>query len=146
MALEKGWDEYRSRWHKPAGSGTRHPVAVIGAGPAGLAAGYFLARAGHPVTLFEREANAGAWCEYHSAVPHSRRAYRTRYRFCVPPRRQSCLRLRSASERGKTAAEGFHYVLVGTGTDKNSGVKLGGDNQNVLNRCSSCASLTAAPS
>lgn len=32
---------------------------MIGAGPAGLAAGYFLARAGHPVTLFEREANAG---------------------------------------------------------------------------------------
>lgn len=55
----KGWDEYKQRWHKPAGSGSRHPVAVIGAGPAGLAAGYFLARAGHPVTLFEREANAG---------------------------------------------------------------------------------------
>ena len=59
VALEKGWDEYKQRWHKPAGSGSRHPVAVIGAGPAGLAAGYFLARAGHPVTLFEREANAG---------------------------------------------------------------------------------------
>ncbi|MEN1585793.1 FAD-dependent oxidoreductase, partial [Pseudomonas aeruginosa] len=57
VALEKGWDEYKQRWHKPAGSGSRHPVAVIGAGPAGLAAGYFLARAGHPVTLFEREAN-----------------------------------------------------------------------------------------
>ncbi|WP_034917771.1 putative selenate reductase subunit YgfK [Erwinia sp. 9145] len=59
IALEKGWEAYRQRWHKPAGSGNRHPVAVIGAGPAGLAAGYFLARAGHPVTLFEREAGAG---------------------------------------------------------------------------------------
>jgi putative selenate reductase len=31
----------------------------------------------------------------------------------------------------KLQAKGFRYVLVGTGTDKNSGVKLGGDNQNV---------------
>ena len=59
VALEKGWEEYQKRWHKPAGSGAMHPVAVIGAGPAGLVAGYFLARAGHSVTLFEREASAG---------------------------------------------------------------------------------------
>jgi putative selenate reductase len=26
---------------------------------------------------------------------------------------------------------GYHYVLIGTGTDKNSGVKLGGDNPNI---------------
>ncbi|XNM76549.1 hypothetical protein ACLK19_19170 [Escherichia coli] len=37
VALEKGWDGYKRRWHKPVGSGLRHPVAVIGAGPAGLA-------------------------------------------------------------------------------------------------------------
>ncbi len=41
IALEKGWQEYKQRWHKPAGTGTRHPVAIIGAGPAGLSAGYF---------------------------------------------------------------------------------------------------------
>ncbi|MEW5291106.1 putative selenate reductase subunit YgfK [Erwinia papayae] len=59
ITLEKGWQGYRQRWHKPAGSGDSPPVAVLGAGPAGLAAGYFLARAGHPVTLFEREESAG---------------------------------------------------------------------------------------
>lgn len=59
IALEKGWEEYRRRWCRPAGSGHRHPVAVLGAGPAGLATGYFLARAGHPVTVFEREPSAG---------------------------------------------------------------------------------------
>ena len=44
VALEKGWDEYRSRWHKPAGSSSRHAVAVIGMGPAGLSPGISGAR------------------------------------------------------------------------------------------------------
>src|SRR5215210_5712935 len=36
-----------------------HPVAVIGGGPAGMAAAARLAKAGHPVELFEREAALG---------------------------------------------------------------------------------------
>lgn len=35
------------------------PVAVIGAGPSGLSAAYFLAKKGFPVTVFEKEAKAG---------------------------------------------------------------------------------------
>ena len=132
IALEKGWEEYQQRWHKPAGSGTRHPVAVIGAGPAGLAAGYFLARAGHPVTLFEREANAGGVVRNIIAqfripaelVEHDidfviRHGVNLVYG-CDPHLSVE-----------KLQQEGFHYVLVGTGTDKNSGVPLGGDNPNV---------------
>lgn len=132
VALEKGWDEYRSRWHKPAGSGSLHPVAVIGAGPAGLAAGYFLARAGHPVTVFEREANAGGVVQ--NIIPQFRIpgeliqhdidfvvAHGVKIEYGCDPHLSV----------EKLQAEGFRYVLVGTGTDKNSGVKLRGDNQNV---------------
>ncbi len=41
----KQWDEY--------------PIAVIGAGPAGLSAAYYLRTEGYPVTVFEREARPG---------------------------------------------------------------------------------------
>ena len=41
------------------GSAARDKAAVIGGGPAGLAAAYFLARGGVPVTVFEKESRAG---------------------------------------------------------------------------------------
>ena len=57
IAAEQGFAEYITRWEKPEGAVVK--AAVIGAGPAGLAAAYFLARAGFAVTVFEREQNAG---------------------------------------------------------------------------------------
>jgi putative selenate reductase len=106
---------------------------VIGAGPAGLAAGYFLARAGHPVTLFEREANAGGVVR--NIIPQFRIPaeliehdidFVTRHGVNLV---YGCDPHLSVE---KLQQEGFHYVLVGTGTDKNSGVPLRGDNLNVL--------------
>ena len=40
-------------------SGRSQPVAVVGAGPAGLACAYYLGRMGHPVTLLEAAQQAG---------------------------------------------------------------------------------------
>ena len=44
---------------KPAAARTDKKVAVVGAGPAGLAAATFLSRAGLPVTVFERKEKPG---------------------------------------------------------------------------------------
>lgn len=132
VALEKGWDEYQRRWHKPAGSGSKHPVAILGAGPAGLSAGYFLARAGYQVTLFEREPNAGGVVK--NIIPQFRipaeviehdiefvAAHGVKFVYGCDP----------DLTVDKLQQQGFDYVFIGIGTDKNSGVKLAGDNRNV---------------
>lgn len=132
VALEKGWDEYQRRWHKPAGSGTLHPVAVIGAGPAGLAAGYFLSRSGYSVTLFEREENAGGVVR--NIIPQFRipgELIQQDIDFVVSHGVEIVYGCDPHLTVEKLQQEGFRYVLVGTGTDKNSGVKLRGNNPNV---------------
>ena len=61
--IERAWSE---GWIKPD---TSHPrtgkkVAVVGAGPAGLAAAQQLARAGHSVVLYEKNAHVGGLLRY----------------------------------------------------------------------------------
>lgn len=60
---EKGWSE---GWIAPDNSRSRtgKRVAVVGSGPAGLAAAQQLARAGHAVTLFEKNAKIGGLLRY----------------------------------------------------------------------------------
>lgn len=57
-AVEKGGPEYYSKF-RIEGFPSDVKAAVVGAGPAGLAAAYFLARAGFKVQVMEKEADAG---------------------------------------------------------------------------------------
>ena len=61
--VEKGWKE---GWIHPQAPRikTGKKVAIVGSGPAGMAAAQQLARAGHDVTLFERNANVGGAMRY----------------------------------------------------------------------------------
>ena len=45
--------------NKPAGISTGKKVAVVGSGPAGLTAAYYLAKSGHSVTIFEAGSEPG---------------------------------------------------------------------------------------
>jgi formate dehydrogenase beta subunit len=54
-------DRDNGEWKKPArkSPSTGKKVAIVGSGPAGLTAGYYLAKAGHAVTVYEQFSKAG---------------------------------------------------------------------------------------
>jgi glutamate synthase (NADPH) small chain len=58
-ALDEGWVV-----PEPAGFSTGHSVGIVGSGPAGLACAQQLARAGHAVTVYERDDRAGGLLRY----------------------------------------------------------------------------------
>lgn len=58
-AWENGWVQPQPATHK-----TGKTVAVVGSGPAGLAAAQQLARAGHDVTVFEKNSRIGGLLRY----------------------------------------------------------------------------------
>lgn len=53
---------WKKHVRKDAATGKK--AAVIGAGPAGLTAAYYLAKKGHEVTVFEKNEKAGGQCRY----------------------------------------------------------------------------------
>jgi glutamate synthase (NADPH/NADH) small chain len=61
--VDRAWDEGWIRPQPPAVE-TGRSVAVVGSGPAGMAAAQQLRRAGHRVVLFERDEAAGGLCRF----------------------------------------------------------------------------------
>ncbi len=61
--VDRAWDE---GWiqPQPAAKPSGHRVAVVGSGPAGLACAQQLARAGHEVSLYEKNARLGGLLRY----------------------------------------------------------------------------------
>ena len=59
VAAEKGYDAYMAKITPPSPVTDGRKVAVIGGGPTGMSAAYFVGRAGIPVTLFEKADRLG---------------------------------------------------------------------------------------
>jgi NADPH-dependent glutamate synthase beta subunit-like oxidoreductase len=59
-----------SEWMSGAAPDTGHKVAVIGAGPAGLTAAFYLRKKGHQVTVFEAREKPGGMMRY--GIPYYR--------------------------------------------------------------------------
>ncbi|SMB99737.1 putative selenate reductase [Thermanaeromonas toyohensis ToBE] len=69
VAAEEGYQAYLSKLKKVEAKSPAK-VAIIGAGPSGLAAGYFLAKAGLDVTIFDQKEKPGGTVQY--VIPHFR--------------------------------------------------------------------------
>ncbi|WP_418481131.1 putative selenate reductase subunit YgfK [Dysosmobacter sp.] len=59
IAAEKGYDDLMASLKKPEPVTDGRKAAIIGGGPTGIAAAYFLGRAGIPVTIFEQSHKLG---------------------------------------------------------------------------------------
>ena len=132
IALEKGWDEYKAKWHQPSLT-DKAPAAVLGAGPAGLSAAYFLARAGHPVTIFEKEANAGGVVK--NIIPHFRipaAAIEHDIEFVTNHGVNIEYGCKTDLTVDALRASGFKYICVGIGADKGNPISLEGGNTHVF--------------
>jgi formate dehydrogenase major subunit len=114
----------------PVGAPTGKRVAVIGAGPAGMSAAYFLRRLGHAVTVFESRGEPGGMLRW--GIP----AYRL-------PRAEIAREFNAIADMGvemrygralgrdfhlaDLRTEGFHAIFLATGAPFSSPMRVQGE-------------------
>lgn len=128
IASERGFAEYlRDNKDRLTSKPNGIKAAVIGAGPSGLSAAYFLAKAGFDVTVFETESKAGGTVRY--TIPNFRIpqiaidndikfveshgvkfVYNSDKNFSIP----------------KLQEDGYKYVYVGIGASNSTDLNISG--------------------
>lgn len=125
IAVKKGMAEYKEKWLAPANqNGIK--VAVMGAGPAGLASAYFLAREGFSVTVFDPHESAGGTVRH--VIPSfriSEEAIESDVSFI----KEHGVKFVFKADSGLTpqllqAEQGFKYVIVAVGAGVEKSVRL----------------------
>jgi putative selenate reductase len=146
IAVEKGTAEYLQSWEAPEAPADVK-AAVVGAGPAGLAAGYFLARAGFDTTLFEKEANSGGVVA--NIIPNFRidpkaiqadidhvAAHGVKFKFNAKMEDVTIDALKKA---------GYDFIYYAIGSEKSNEMKIEGDTSKVIGALSFLAGFKADP-
>ncbi|TCL73158.1 putative selenate reductase [Hydrogenispora ethanolica] len=133
VAAERGFAEYSAGLKRPV-IDSPFKVAVIGAGPAGLAAGYFLGRQGVDVTILDRKDKIGGIIQHiapgfrisQAAIDHDLELVRSmgaKFRLGVDGN-FSLAALRN---------EGFKYIFLAIGAWKPGRLKLAPCDREVIN-------------
>lgn len=133
IAVEHGMEEYLKSWEKPENI-SNIKAAVVGAGPAGLSAAYFLARTGFDTTIFEKEQNAGGVVA--NIIPNFRiapevvqadvkhvQAHGVKFNFGVKKEDVTIKALKDA---------GYQYIYYAIGSEKDNEIKIAGDTSKVV--------------
>lgn len=109
-------------------------IAVIGAGPAGLSCGFFLAKAGLDVTIFERSSRAGGTVQ--NVIPDFRLP-QTAIDADIEFIKKHGVKFQFGTDENfsieKLKTDGYKYIFVGIGATKSNPIKLDGENENILN-------------
>jgi len=132
VAAEKGYAGYMQKLTelKPKSSAK---VAVIGAGPSGLAAAYFLAKGGMEVTVFDKRKKAGGTVEF--VIPDfriSREAISKDLKLIEKMGVQFEFGIDPNVSVADYKAKGFQYVYLAIGAGKTKALELTGDTGRVM--------------
>ena len=117
--VDRGWEE---GWIVPQvpEKRTGKTVAVVGSGPAGMAAAQQLARAGHSVTLFEKNDRIGGLLRY--GIPDFKMEKHLINRRCVQMEAEG-VQFRTSTEIGVTVSvaslkENFDAIVLSAGAEE----------------------------
>ena len=106
--------------------------AVIGGGPAGIAAGYFLARAGIPVTVFEKQEKPGGIVR--NVIPAFRISHEAIDKDVALAEAMGAEFVcgKPAPSKEELIASGYEYILLAVGAEKPSVLDIPGKVMNVI--------------
>jgi len=111
----------------------RRRVAVVGAGPAGLAAATTAAKRGHHVTLFEADDRIGGQFNYAKRIPGKEEFYETlRYYQRQIELLEIDLQLNTRVDADRLKQDGFDDVIIATGVKPRTPAIQGIDHPKVL--------------
>ncbi|MCK9426346.1 MAG: putative selenate reductase subunit YgfK [Ignavibacteriaceae bacterium] len=109
-------------------------VAIIGAGPAGLSCGFFLAKAGLDVTIFERSSRAGGTVQ--NVIPDFRLP-QTAIDADIEFIKKHGVKFQFGTDENfsieKLKTDGYKYIFIGIGATKSSPIQLEEGSDNVQN-------------
>ncbi|MFA5804801.1 MAG: putative selenate reductase subunit YgfK [Melioribacteraceae bacterium] len=133
-AALNGFDPYIRKFkHSFLINQNKIKIAVIGAGPSGLSAAYFLAKAGFDVTIFEKEMNAGGIVQ--NILPRFRlpkEAIEKDIEFIEKHGIRFVFGFNPNFSIDKLKKEGYKYIYIAIGAEASNKIKIDGDNKNIF--------------